>query len=181
MNFFNRNRFVSWLLVFLVVINLTALVTFLAFYMRKPARAENPACGTSCMALQKELSLTPGQSGKVDTILAVYRTATQPYVARIKDCRAQLLEELAKDKPDTGLISRCTDEINTCQKEMQKASVNQYLSLKKICTPDQCRRLSALYFELYGCRAGMGKGMMYRHGQGKQGCGNMTDSGSCGE
>jgi hypothetical protein len=33
---------------------------------------------------------------------------------------------------------------------MQNASVDQYLALKEICTPDQCKRLSALYYELYG-------------------------------
>ena len=41
-------------------------------------------------------------------------------------------------------------EIALLQKQMQNASVDQYLALKEICTPDQCKRLSALYYELYG-------------------------------
>ena len=58
------------------------------------------------------------------------------------------------------------------QRKMQKASVKQYRSLKEICNPAQCKRLSSLYFELYGFQdqgkgMGQGKGMIrrYRWGQ----------------
>jgi Spy/CpxP family protein refolding chaperone len=93
----------------------------------------------------------------------------------------QLLEELARSNPDTSLINKHLEDISNLQKQMQKASVKQYMALKQICTPMQCERLSSLYFELYGFQGqgqgkgvGKSKGMMhqYRRGSGQQGHGN---------
>jgi hypothetical protein len=163
MNFFSKNRFVFWLLIFLVVVNLSAFITFLIYFLPHSApsaqnQQENP--GT---AFRKELSLSPSQSDKVNFILADYRKTTEPFTTNIRDYRAQILEELAKDKPDTEMLNRCGEQVCLLQKQMQNASVKQYMALKEICNPEQCRRLSALYFELYGCPSKC-KGMMKGNG-----------------
>jgi Spy/CpxP family protein refolding chaperone len=187
MNFFLKKRFVFWLLIFLIIINLTALITFLVFYSRKSSVSDQQVREKPGMAFRKELSLSPSQSEKVETILSDYQKSTEPVIVNIRDYRTKLLEELAKDKPDTVIINRCADEICSLQKQMQKASIKQYLALKEICNPAQCQKLSALYFELYGFQGkgqgmGKGKGMMhqYRRGQGQQGRGNMMGKDSCG-
>ncbi|MCX6234307.1 MAG: periplasmic heavy metal sensor [Bacteroidetes bacterium] len=186
MNFFSKNRLVFWLLIFLVVINLTALTTFLVFYSRHSNASTQQSRENPGILFRKELSLSPSQSEKVEVILADYRKSTEPVTTNIRNYRSQLLEELAKDKPDTSLLNICADEICLLQKQLQKASVKQYIALKEICNPAQCERLSALYFELYGCQGqgkgiGKGKGMMhrYRRGQGQQGRGNMMENDSC--
>ena len=186
MNFFSKNRLVFWLLIFLVVINLTAMITFLVFYSRNSTALKQQPRENPRLAFRKELSLSDAQIEKVESILADYRNSTEPVTINIRDYRTQLLEELAKDKPDTSVLNRCTDEICSLQKQMQKASVKQYMALKEICNPVQCQRLSALYFELYGCQGkgkgmGRGKGMMhqYRRGQGQQGRGHMMGNDSC--
>ena len=188
MNFFSKNRLVFWLLIFLIIINLSALVTFLVFFSQNSTASKQQSRENPGMAFRKELSLSPSQSKKVEVILADYRNSTEPVTTNIRNCRTQLLEELAKNKPDTNLIDKCVEEISFFQKQMQKASVDQYMALKKICTPVQCQRLSALYFELYGCQdqgkgMGRGKGMMhqYRRGQGQQGRGQMMGKDSCGK
>jgi hypothetical protein len=176
MNFFLKNRFVSLLLIFLVLVNLTVLATFLVFYLRKTDVPDPQSCRNTCMSFSRELGLSSSQSEKVEVILSAYRSATGPVTDEIRNYRTQLLEELAKDQPDTLQLNRYVDEIYRLQKQMQNASVKQYMALKEICNPDQCRRLSALYFELYGCPGkAMGKGMMHqnRRGQGQNGCGNM--------
>jgi Spy/CpxP family protein refolding chaperone len=175
MNFFSKNRFVFWLLVFLVVINLTALVTFFLFYSGRPDNIGKIGADRTCMTFRKELSLSPSQTSSVEAILADYHSVTDPLSEEIKAYRAQLLDELAKDAPDTSLIINYSEKISLIQQDLQKASVKQYLDLKKICTPEQCRKLSSLYFELYGCKGcgmgqGKGKGMMHRYGRGQGGC-----------
>ncbi len=186
MNFFSKNKIVFWLLVFLVVINLSALVTFLILFSQNTTASKQQLRENCGMSFKKELSLSRSQSEKVDVILADYRSSTEPVATNIRNYRSQLLEELAKDKPDTNLISSSVEEICLLQEQMQKASVTQYMALKEICSPDQCQRLSALYSELYGCQGkckGMGKakGMMhqYRRGQGQQGFGNKMGNDSC--
>ena len=186
MNFFSKNKIVFWLLVFLVVINLSALVTFLVLFSQDPLASKQESKENPGITFRKELSLSPSQSEKVEVILADYRSSTEPLTLNIRNYRSQLLEELAKDKPDTSLINSSVEKICLLQKQMQKASVAQYMALKEICTPSQCQRLSALYFELYGCQGkckgmGNGKGMMhqYRGGQGQHRAGNLMGKDSC--
>lgn len=176
MNFFSKNKFVFWLLIFLVVINLTILITFLSMYSRKSNTMPQQVTEKPSMAIQKELTLTPSQSEQVDLILANYRKVTDPVAENIREYRARILDELASDKPDTVKINHYADSICYMQRMMQKASVRQYMALKDICNPEQCKRLSSLYFELYGFQGqgkgmGHGKGMRYRWGQRNQGQG----------
>jgi len=172
MNFFSKNRFIFWLLIFLVVINLSALTAFLVFFSRNTSDSRQQWQKTPGMKIRKELSLSPAQSERVNAILAGYKKTTEPIILKIKTYRAGILDELASDKPDTSYIKTSVDSICSFQRQMQKASVKQYLALKEICTPTQCQRLSALYFELYGFQdscsgRGRGKGMMHQHRRGK--------------
>jgi len=179
MNFFSKNNVVFWLLIFLVGVNISALITIIVLVSKKaPVINQQPAINPG-NAFTKTLSLSPGQTGKVETILNNYKNLTEPISMDIRNHRIQILEELAKKNPDKVLLTRNVKEISMLQTQMQDASINQYMALKEICTPDQCQRLSALYYELYGCQGqgpgmgkgkgpGQGKGMMrrYRGGRG---------------
>ncbi|MCX6242139.1 MAG: periplasmic heavy metal sensor [Bacteroidetes bacterium] len=167
MNFFSKNKFVFWLLIFLVVINLTVLITFVVMYSRKPDAITQQVPEKPGLALQKELTLTPSQSEHVDLILADYRKVTDPVAEGIRGYRVRILNELANDKPDTFKINHYADSVCYLQRQMQKASVKQYMALKEICNPEQCKRLSSLYFELYGFQ-GQGKGMGQQKGMRNQ-------------
>lgn len=150
MNFFSKNRVVFWLLIFLIMVNLTVLITFVVFFSQKEKISEEKAVEKPEMAFSKELSLTPSQSAIAEGILEDYRKSTEPIRNGIRSYRTELLEELTRENADTVILNRCTDGICLLQKQMQKASVKQYMALKKICNSDQCERLSSLYFELYG-------------------------------
>ena len=186
MNFFSKNRFVFWLLIFLVVINLSAFITFLVLFSKRTISDEKQLSEKPGMAFRNELALSPGQSEQVNAIFTGYKESTEPITTEIRKYRVQLLEELAKDKPDTNVLNQCVDKISIFQIQMQKTSISQYMALKGICNPGQCQRLSALYFELYGCQGnckvkGQGNGMMhqYHKGQGQHGRGNMAGKDSC--
>jgi len=179
MNFFSKNKFIYWLLIFLVVLNLSAFITFLVLLSQRTNTEVNQLTEKPRMAFRKELALSPAQFERIDAILTGYKESIEPVTTDMRNNRAQLLEELAKNKPDTNVLNQCVDKISTSQKQIQKASIAQYIALKEICTPNQCQRLSALYFEFYGCQEnfkgkGQGKGMMhqYRRGQGHSGRGN---------
>jgi hypothetical protein len=171
MNFFLKNRFLFWTLIFLVVINVSVLVTFLVFFTRPQVNAEIPADSRPGMALRERLGLSEEQFSRAESILANYRDYTQPLTSSIRDHRLRLIEELAKENPDTALLSDHARQISRLQEQMQMASINQYLDLKKICSPGQLKQLSTLYFDLYGCGGpgmGKGKGMMHRYRWGKR-------------
>lgn len=173
MNIYNNNRTIFLILIFLVLINITALATYF-IYMRKPASEAIPASGfKQGIALRQELSLAPDQSLKVNKINATYQASSEPIVASIREKKAELLEELSKDNTNIKLVEKLTDEIVSEQKKLQMANIKQFLDLKKVCTPEQTQKLSQIYSELYGCvnkgkGQGNGKGMRYRHRYGQQ-------------
>jgi hypothetical protein len=180
MNFFNKNRYIFWLLLFLVVINIAALVTFFMFYSGHKKQEAEDAGVRSFKVFQKELSLTPIQSEKVCSINAQYRSMSEPISLALKEKRSELLEELSTEKPDTLLLKSCAEEIGSLQKELQIASIRQYLDLKLVCDSCQCRKLSSFYFQLYGSKGtgkGMGKQMQHRnrYGQKQQKCDKMKN------
>ncbi len=177
MNIFNNNRTLFWILIFLVLVNLSILAGYFIFMQSTGSRTGNETNSKSGWALQKELSLTSDQTVEVRNINSAYKTASEPLISGIKETKYDLLEELTKENPDTNAIVKLTDIISAEQQKLQKANIQQFLDLKKICTPEQVNKLSQLYSELYGCSnnnkgngQGNGKGMMhrYRHGQNTQ-------------
>jgi hypothetical protein len=180
MNFFNKNRLIFWLLLFLVVINISALLTFILFYSTQKKQKSENADLQSFKVFQNELSLTPDQSEKVCSINAKYRILSEPVSSALKEKRSELLEELSTKKPDTLLLKRYAEEIGNLQKELQIASIRQYLDLKVVCDSCQCQKLSLFYFQLYDSKGqgkGMGRQMQHRnrYGQKQQECNKMKD------
>lgn len=177
MNIFNNNRIVFWILIFLVLINITALATYF-IYMRKPAGEPMPDSGFKHgIALKQELSLTPDQSIKVNKINATCQLLNESLVVAIKEKKTELLDELSKDNTDIKQVEKLVDEVVSEQKNLQMANVKQFLDLKKVCTPEQTYKLSQIYAELYGCEnkgkgngngKGNSKGKGYRHRYGQQ-------------
>ncbi|MEI6433628.1 MAG: periplasmic heavy metal sensor [Bacteroidota bacterium] len=172
MNFFAKRRFVFWTLIVLIVITVSALVSFFLFSKQNPA---NVACcpqgEKSGCDFTSELRLTPDQTGKVTQINNEYRQLAEPIVAAIREKREIILSELDRDKPDTGFLNQVVKTLSLLQMEIQQKNILQYLQLKKVCTPEQAHRLSALYRDLYGCPM-QGNRMQYRHSRGM----NMRDS-----
>lgn len=169
MNFFIKNRVIFWLLLILVLINLGILVSFLYFNNR----SQTPACCPTTTGpenlLHQELRLTPGQQQQVGQINAVYKSTAASLVDEIREYRGIILEELDQERPDTATIRKTAEALARLQFMLQQESIRQYLALKKVCTPEQAHRLSALYHELYGCpMKGTQNQNRHRHGWGKQ-------------
>lgn len=173
MNILNNNRTAFWILIFLVLINITALATYF-IYTKKSTGESAPGSGFKRgVALKEELSLTSAQSLKVNEINANYKAMSEPIVKAIQKKKSVLLEELTKNNTDTNLVSKLAEDVVIEQKNLQLANIKQFLDLKKVCTPEQTQKLSHIYSELYGCEnkgmgQGKGKGMRHRYGQHKE-------------
>jgi Spy/CpxP family protein refolding chaperone len=178
MNFLDKNRLTFWILIFLVVINVTAFTTFL-IVNRKVDNSALPAPDVKPGAiLQSELSLSPDQNTKVSEINTAFKAGSEPIILSIKEKKAELLEELSKENTDTNQINSILNDLGIRQNQLQHANIKQFLELKKVCTPEQTKKLSQIYSELYGCDVGekgkgqgkgQGQGMKHRHRYGQQG------------
>ena len=169
MNPHNKNRLIFWILIFLVIVNLSALVTFFSFNRNSEevtCNAMQPQCGK---AFQSELGLSHEQVQKVELINSEYQANSSPIVNEIRKIRSDILDELSSETPDTSYINQKSNELCDFQLQLQQANFTQFLELKKVCDPEQAQRLSALYRELYGC-AGMenSEDRMHRHRSGQK-------------
>jgi len=132
MNIFNNNRAVFWILIFLVLINITALATYFIF-IKTPAQQTLPGKGLKRgIVLQQELALTPEQSAAVNKINATYQASSQPIVEAIRGKKAELLDELSKKETDTAVLRKLTYDIVNEQQKLQMANIRQFLDLKKV-------------------------------------------------
>jgi Spy/CpxP family protein refolding chaperone len=151
MNFFDKNRFLFWTLLVLIVINISALISFFMF----TRSGDKVPCASpdkqQCYAFREELDLTDSQNSQVMEINRIYRDSARPIAAAIRDARASVLSELEKENPDTNYLNSLLISISDRQIKIQKENMRQYMALKRVCTPDQAKKLSALYRELYGC------------------------------
>jgi hypothetical protein len=168
MEIFKKNRLLFWLLLFLTVLNVSALISYFIFRNKNSESLCEREHQGKCNYFQQELNLSESQVKKVEDINTAYSMTSEPLVADIREIRSSILNELEKTDPDTALISEYSRNLTLLQLKMQKANINQFLALKKVCNTIQLQRLSALYRDLYGCPVKeKGKQHRYRHGQGK--------------
>jgi len=170
MNVFYKNRLVFWMLIVLVIINISALISFLLF---PKEQAPASCCSTEeqqCNVFRDELDLSAAQDLKVRAINQNYMASAGPVALSIKEARASILTELDRDQPDTVRLNELTSQLAGLQMKIQKENNKQYSELRRVCTPGQAQKLSALYRDLYGCPMQGGQGKhRYRHGQQRSG------------
>ncbi len=166
MNLIVKNRLIFWVLIILVVINISALTSFFLFTKSPAPAACCPPEEQQCMAFRDELKLTDAQTVQVNAINKVYAASAGPAAAEIKATRAAILTEMENEVPDTLKLNVLTDQLALLQMKIQKENIKQYSELKRVCTPEQVQRLSGLYRDLYGCPMQNGqKKHRNRHGQ----------------
>lgn len=146
-----KNRWLFWLLIFLIIVNLSALATYFLLPEKQPQQACGIDSGSPNCIMHEQLNLTEVQNVLVDSINAAYQKVSRPVSLQIKDLRAAILDELERQDPDTLLINSLAEEISDLQLQMHRNNINHYLELKKVCDRDQALRLSNLYREVYGC------------------------------
>lgn len=163
-----KNRLLFWILIFLVVVNIAALVSF--FLM--PGSSTGISCdGKPCtmdQAYREELGLTKDQLQRAEVINQEYRESSGPLAEMIRLKRGEIIDQLSSNSPDTVRLEEYSEELSLLQRKLHQENMRHYLSLKQICDHDQAFRLSNLYRELYGCpMQGQGQGMQHRHRHGQ--------------
>jgi Spy/CpxP family protein refolding chaperone len=167
METYHKNKALFWIMMFLILVNLSALATYFLFPRKATVvncaeRTSGPGC-----ALHAELDLTEVQLARVEVINTNYLEESGPVSEEIKDTRADVLDELALDEPDTLKLNQYSLELSQLQHQLHRQNMKHYMELKKVCTSDQAMRLSNLYRELYGCSMqGPGAAGKHQHRKG---------------
>ena len=119
MNYFTKKRLVIWTVVILVVLNISALATFL--YERKLNCAPPPVQSTNENQRFKEinwfmrddLGLNPAQTNKIYKLRRKNYLDSRKILLSLDNKRKEMLTELQKENPDQKKLNEIADEIAT--------------------------------------------------------------------
>jgi Spy/CpxP family protein refolding chaperone len=85
----------------------------------------------------EELNLTAEQETRFREINARYAPMRQDQTRRIEELRVRINQELLKDRPSRSLLAQLAGQMGETQKRMNIESVNHFLSVKEVLTPEQ--------------------------------------------
>jgi Spy/CpxP family protein refolding chaperone len=158
-----KNKVMTYGLVFLIAINITALLTLAYnrwYVQEKSSQTSGPA--RIVESVRKELNLTVHQAHKMIDHRNSYQQQIKPEMLKIQEKKRQLFDELRSEKPDQSLINSFIDEISLLQAEIQKKAVKNFLKEKSILDKNQQKHYFSMC-EQHVC--GQGKGAAHSHGK----------------
>lgn len=151
----NKNRYLTYILIFLVAVNLTALFTMAYNRLFSQGKTSVPVDpGESVELVKEELELTPEQIQKIRARRISYRQQIRTEIQEILDKKRILIEEIRSQKPDTARINKLIDEISLLQAEIQKKAVMNLLQEKNCLNQKQRKHYFSL-FERHVCGRAM--------------------------
>lgn len=140
-----KKRLLALGLILLVVINVSALLTF-AYnrWLRAPGKhpAANSAGATS---LERHLCLSGEQEQCIKDIRFSFDSETGGIQAQMREKRRAMVEEMKKESPDSASIDKLIEEISRLQAEIQKKAALNLLKEKELLTPEQ----KATFFRMF--------------------------------
>jgi Spy/CpxP family protein refolding chaperone len=177
MDEFRKNRIIIRILAILLLISISALATILFKNNRNARKASIVSAGERCSVsgtfLKKELGLTDAQGSAIEDICGICRGSSQCMKMNLQNRKSELIEELSRENSDTALLNRIAADFGSTQKDVIKMTIRQYLEIKKICDPEQRKKLALLYSELFGfCKQKMDTGKKECNTRGEKDCCN---------
>jgi len=167
MDYFIKKRFSFWLVLFLLVVNITTITTILYhIYSDKTAASTATVNKDAGKIITTELALNTQQKNLFSSINNAYNEKSNPILDQLTDKRSEMLAELGEANPDTAILKTIAKEIGELHTTLKLLTIEYFLELKKICTEDQQQRLSEMYNDLLQSEGHFkGYGKQYRHGR----------------
>jgi len=115
-------------LILLVVINVSALLTF-AYNRWFRVTGERPAAGQLCLSGEQEKC--------IKDIRLSFDAETEAIQAQMLEKRRAMVKELKEEPPDSAKLDKLIEEIGRLQAEIQKKAVFNLLKEKEVLTDEQ--------------------------------------------
>ncbi|MEM6630308.1 MAG: periplasmic heavy metal sensor [Bacteroidota bacterium] len=145
----NKTRFLSILVVFLLVLNIGILGFFL-FIAPKPGPPGGPPGGPGNKGIKnqviRKLQLDDNQVEEYERLVKTHVENIRNKAQEMEGTRAGIFDELAKEDPfkKDSLLAR----IGTLQKEIETLHVYHFQRIKAICRPEQLPAFKELVSDL---------------------------------
>jgi Spy/CpxP family protein refolding chaperone len=150
MDYFNKKRLAFWGVALLVIMNVASLATvwFQQHRLPLPLPPAGPPQDRINAFLRHELELTDAQAETFARLQRAHFQQAKALHDHIRDLKHELFNELAMAAPDTLKAERLAEKIGEQQRELEKSAFYHFLALKRLCTPEQQKKLDRLFDEL---------------------------------
>jgi Spy/CpxP family protein refolding chaperone len=151
----NKKRLLIAAIILLLVINISALATFLFTSNLKQKRFEDIQKTREQIEfngmhkfLKDELKLNEEQ-------FQIFREAGRKYfrqnreiAQKLDDKRLEFINELTSNQPDDVKLDKISREIGDLHYELKKNTIDHYFELKIICNPEQQKTMDKLFMQM---------------------------------
>jgi Spy/CpxP family protein refolding chaperone len=175
----NKQSWMVWAIVALVVMNLSTLATILYHQNQSKVpsgdsaklqqQLETDAEKFSGRYFRDKLNLDGNQMDKFRKINPVFRQQARAITIELAAKRKQMLVEMASASADTNKLNALSDSIGILHSNLKKLTYKYYLDLKGICNAEQQKQLEQLFNEMFTNDVPMGfpgkGGQGWQHGR----------------
>ncbi len=151
MNHFKENRWITWLVAILVILNISTLA-MLWMQNGKQHRGKDRMerrHGEKKNKMAKALSLTDDQAQQFETLRATHRELVNGIRKRIGDKKKQKLEMLTVSPIDTASLTNLDQTIGNLYIEIEHSLNEHYSSLQAICNSEQKELLKKQFKKMF--------------------------------
>ena len=144
MNFFRENKMMSYLLLLLVVMNIST-IGFCWILWNKMEHKQNFPIGINNPpgkqnVVEDELQLTPEQRKQFSESREKHFAARKVIDEKINENRNQLFDMIKNDKPDSLAMNKIAAQIGELETQKQLGIIKHFKELRAICTKEQKER-----------------------------------------
>jgi len=144
MNYFTKKRLAIITIIVLLIVNISTISTVLYHTHIKPKRGSFNKERTY-RKTRKHMRLTREQRDLFRSKVVDYRERTEPIHHEINEIRNQILDELAKNDPDTNVIFKLNDKAAQLHLKLKRQTILNLIDLKQSWDPEQYDVLDKMF------------------------------------
>ncbi len=130
-----QHRIIKWLNIFLLIINLSAFITFLL--MNRQESPDHDEKFSSDEFLRTELGLTPEQFRKISVLNNDVFRLYQVFLDKKCELNFELIDELSSEKPSDAKMDSLAARIGQLDAALKKQTVRHFNNVKSVCNSEQ--------------------------------------------
>ena len=150
--YFNRYNILFWLIIILLIINISAITTIFFGISIKDKKDVRPLPHKTEYRrhhegrfFDKSLNLTEEQHEQFRKAKHKFYSEAKKIAGQMHKKRVEFINELASDEPDTIKLQEIANEIGVLHSKLKYQTYKHYLNMKSICTEEQEEKLIKIF------------------------------------
>jgi Spy/CpxP family protein refolding chaperone len=151
--FFSRYKLLIWVVVFLMVLNISAIGTILFHKYRQYKIVTRPPAGMRYHApgpgiyLKEELNLTNEQYARFNEARMNYQKTASDINLQLNKKKGEYLTELMTNSPDRLVLQASCDSIGSMHARLMSQTGKYYDEIRKLCNDEQVNKLNTFFMK----------------------------------